>query len=37
MPQFLDTNDVDFEDRFQALIAAKREDAPDVGREARSR
>ncbi len=30
MPQFLDTNDVDFEDRFQALIAAKREDAPDV-------
>jgi histidinol dehydrogenase len=30
MPQFLDTTDDDFEDRFQALLAAKREDAPDV-------
>lgn len=30
MPQFLDTTDDDFEDRFQALLAAKREDVPDV-------
>ncbi len=30
MPQFLNTNDADFEDRFQALLSMKREDAPDV-------
>jgi histidinol dehydrogenase len=30
MPQFLNTNDSDFEDRFRALLAMKREDAPDV-------
>ncbi|MEL6642093.1 MAG: histidinol dehydrogenase [Pseudomonadota bacterium] len=30
MPQFLSTNDVDFESRFQALLSAKREDSPDV-------
>ena len=30
MPQFLSTNDVDFETRFQALLGAKREDSPDV-------
>lgn len=30
MPQFLNTRDEDFEDRFQALLAMKREDAPDV-------
>ncbi len=30
MPQFLDTRDEDFEDRFQALLTMKREDAPDV-------
>ena len=30
MPQFLNTNDEDFEDRFQALLGMKREDAPDV-------
>ncbi|MEP2260470.1 MAG: histidinol dehydrogenase, partial [Paracoccaceae bacterium] len=30
MPQFLSTNDADFEQRFQALLGLKREDAPDV-------
>ena len=30
MPQFLNTKDADFEDRFRALLAMKREDAPDV-------
>ena len=30
MPQFLATTDEDFEDRFAALLNAKREDAPDV-------
>ena len=30
MPQFLNTRDDDFEDRFQALLSMKREDAPDV-------
>lgn len=30
MPQFLSVNDADFEPRFQALLNAKREDAPDV-------
>ena len=30
MPQFLDTRDHDFEAQFQALLAAKREDSPDV-------
>ena len=30
MPQFLNTRDEDFEDRFQALLSMKREDAPDV-------
>ncbi|TDK41163.1 histidinol dehydrogenase [Antarcticimicrobium luteum] len=30
MPQFLDTNDADFEPAFAALLAAKREDSPDV-------
>ena len=30
MPQFLNTRDEDFEDRFQALLTMKREDAPDV-------
>ncbi|KNG95263.1 histidinol dehydrogenase [Pseudaestuariivita atlantica] len=30
MPQFLDTRDADFEPRFRALLAAKREDSPDV-------
>jgi len=30
MPQFLSTSDSDFEQRFQALLGAKREDAPDV-------
>ena len=30
MPQFLSTRDEDFEPRFQALLGAKREDAPDV-------
>ena len=30
MPQFLDAGDVDFEDRFRALLNAKREDSPDV-------
>ena len=30
MPQFLTTTDADFEQRFQALLAAKREDSPDV-------
>lgn len=30
MPQFLSTTDADFEDRFAALLAAKREDSPDV-------
>ena len=32
MPQFLNTNDADFEARFRALLAMKREDAPDVNR-----
>ena len=30
MPQFLSTADADFETRFRALLAAKREDSPDV-------
>lgn len=30
MPQFLSTNQADFEPRFQALLGQKREDAPDV-------
>ncbi|KJZ20591.1 histidinol dehydrogenase [Loktanella sp. S4079] len=30
MPQFLNTSDADFEDRFVALLGAKREDSPDV-------
>ncbi len=30
MPMFLATSDPDFEDRFQALLSAKREDSPDV-------
>lgn len=30
MPQFLSTTDPDFEDRFVALLHAKREDSPDV-------
>ena len=30
MPQFLDTTDADFETAFAALLAAKREDSPDV-------
>ena len=30
MPQFLSSSDPDFEARFQALLAMKREDAPDV-------
>ena len=30
MPQFLDTQDADFEGRFTALLGMKREDAPDV-------
>lgn len=30
MPQFLNTNDSDFEARFAALLDMKREDAPDV-------
>ncbi|WP_146347892.1 histidinol dehydrogenase [Falsiphaeobacter marinintestinus] len=30
MPQFLDTRSADFEDRFTALLSAKREDSPDV-------
>lgn len=30
MPHFLDTTEPDFETRFAALLAAKREDAPDV-------
>lgn len=30
MPHFLNTRDADFEDRFQALLSLKREDAPDV-------
>lgn len=30
MPQFLNTSDADFEDRFRALLSMKREDAPDV-------
>ena len=30
MPQILNTRDDDFEDRFQALLTMKREDAPDV-------
>ncbi|MEM8655417.1 MAG: histidinol dehydrogenase [Pseudomonadota bacterium] len=30
MPQFLDHSDPDFEDRFAALLNAKREDSPDV-------
>ena len=30
MPQHLDTTDPDFETRFRALLAMKREDAPDV-------
>ena len=30
MPQFLTTLDSDFEDRFAGLLAAKREDSPDV-------
>ena len=30
MPQFLSTGDPDFERRFKALLAAKREDSPDV-------
>ncbi len=30
MPQFLSTADPDFETRFAALLAAKREDSPDV-------
>ena len=30
MPQFLNTNDADFEQSFNALLSKKREDAPDV-------
>ena len=30
MPQFLNTQDADFEARFTALLGAKREDSPDV-------
>ncbi|WP_372604860.1 histidinol dehydrogenase, partial [Actibacterium sp.] len=30
MPQFLDTNDTDFETAFVTLLGAKREDSPDV-------
>lgn len=30
MPQFLSTSDADFETRFAAVLAAKREDSPDV-------
>lgn len=30
MPQFLNTQDADFETRFTALLGAKREDSPDV-------
>ncbi len=30
MPQFLNAADADFEDRFTALLGAKREDSPDV-------
>ncbi len=30
MPQFLSTKDSDFDERFQELLNAKREDAPDV-------
>ena len=30
MPQFLNTTDADFEAQFQTLLAAKREDSPDV-------
>lgn len=30
MPQFLDTKDTDFDAAFAALLAAKREDSPDV-------
>jgi histidinol dehydrogenase len=30
MPQFLNTNDADFDRRFAALLEMKREDAPDV-------
>ncbi|OAN80819.1 histidinol dehydrogenase [Jannaschia sp. EhC01] len=30
MPQFLNTNDADFDTRFAALLEMKREDAPDV-------
>ncbi len=30
MPQFLNTRDADFEQRFAAVLAMKREDAPDV-------
>ncbi|SHI50259.1 histidinol dehydrogenase [Shimia gijangensis] len=30
MPQFLDASAADFEDRFVALLGAKREDSPDV-------
>ncbi|WP_106743737.1 histidinol dehydrogenase [Yoonia maritima] len=30
MPQFLNTSDADFENRFIALLGAKREDSPDV-------
>ena len=30
MPQFLSTTDAEFEQRFAALLAAKREDSPDV-------
>ena len=30
MPQFLNTEDGDFEERFRAVLAMKREDAPDV-------
>ena len=30
MPQFLDSSEPGFEDRFAALLSAKREDSPDV-------
>lgn len=30
MPQFLNTSDTDFEDRFRSLLSMKREDAPGV-------
>lgn len=30
MPQFFSTSDADFQDRFEALLTAKREDSPDV-------